>query len=457
MRYRRLLKDLLQLRSNTMKSKEQIKNLQTEKLHHILHYAYEHSIYYHQLFEEAGITADNIDTVSMTSFPVLTKELLLQHFDEIVTVPDLKQKDLVQFDETNDISKKAYLDKYHLVHSSGSTGTPRYFVYDESAWNQMLLGIVRGALWGMSLWKMAALLCRRPRILYIAATDGRYDGAMAVGDGIDGVGARQMFLDINTPLTEWKAKINSFHPNMVIGYPSAVKILAELAEEDGIHEKFVRIITCGEPLSMGLRKYLETMFHTTIINFYGASESLAIGAEERISEGMFLFDDMNYIETVDGQMYLTSLYNEVQPLIRYHISDQIVWKTNEILSNCTFSRIESPLGRDEDLIWFQDTYGNKEFLHPLSVEGLCVSGVIDYQFQQTAEDAFEMLVEIEDGHSTEKIQSESFQMMQEILNQKGLYYVRFVIHFVEQIMINPETGKKQLIVQMDEERESYGN
>ncbi|HIX91126.1 MAG TPA: hypothetical protein H9845_09600 [Candidatus Agathobaculum pullicola] len=39
------------------------------------------------------------------------------------------------------------------------------------------------------------ILLTRLRIVYIADTDGRYGGAMAVGDGIDGVGARQMYLD----------------------------------------------------------------------------------------------------------------------------------------------------------------------------------------------------------------------------------------------------------------------
>ena len=62
---------------------------------------------------------------------------------------------------------------------------PGYFVYDEDAWNQMLLGIIRAALWDMSMPQILRLLIKRPRIVYIAATDGRYGGAMAVGDGIE--------------------------------------------------------------------------------------------------------------------------------------------------------------------------------------------------------------------------------------------------------------------------------
>ncbi|MCH5273228.1 MAG: hypothetical protein J1E35_06105 [Lachnospiraceae bacterium] len=31
--------------------------------------------------------------------------------------------------------------RFSYEHSSGSTGTPRYFVYDNAAWEQMLIGI----------------------------------------------------------------------------------------------------------------------------------------------------------------------------------------------------------------------------------------------------------------------------------------------------------------------------
>ena len=81
----------------------------------------------------------------------------------------------------------------------------------------MLLGIIRGALWDMSMPQILKLLAQGPRIACIAATDGRYGGAMAVGDGIDGVGAKQMYLDIKTPLAEWVRWLRAFRPNIIIG------------------------------------------------------------------------------------------------------------------------------------------------------------------------------------------------------------------------------------------------
>lgn len=110
-----------------------------------------------------------------------------------------------RFDE-NSSNQQNYLKDYHIVHSSGSTGITKYFIYDKKAWYEMLLGIIRGALWGMNMIEILKLLAEKPRILYIAATDGRYGGAMAVHDGIKGLKAKQEFLDINTVLDQWKKK-----------------------------------------------------------------------------------------------------------------------------------------------------------------------------------------------------------------------------------------------------------
>ena len=445
MKYGTLLWNLFRLRLNTRKSKEQVKKLQQKKLRGIIRYAFEHSQYYHKIYSEAGVTKDNIESFPLEKFPPVDKKILMEHYEEIVCREHLGQEDLAKFAASCEDMKKTYDENYHLVHSSGSTGKPRFYVYDDAAWNQMLVGIIRGALWGMSVFSVIKLLLCRPRMLYIAATDGRYGGVMAVGDGIDGLKAEQLHLDINASLKEWCSSIQKFQPNIVIGYPSALKILAGLAEQGKISVKFSRIITCGEPLSQGMRTYLESVFGKKIVNFYGASESLALGVETDPAEGMILFDDLNCIEVIDGQMYVTSLYNKAQPLIRYQLSDKLSLKNDIATGNCYFTRAFSILGRDEDMMWFEDQSGNREFLHPLAIEGICIEGIIDYQFRQTAKDAFELSVETEENADLDKVGRELSKLMDSILEKK-LKFVRYRIQYVEQIKPNPKTGKKPLVL-----------
>lgn len=449
MNYLKTLTDLYRLKKNAKLSAKRMKSLQDGKLRKLLRFAWEHSAYYRSAFEDAGITEEQLDTLPLSCFPTIDKQKFLEHFDELVTVPDLKQEGLRKFDAGEAVDRKPYQGKYHVVHSSGSTGKPGYFVYDEDAWNQMLSGIIRAALWGMSMPRILKLLIQRPRIVYIAATDGRYGGAMAVGDGIDGVGASQLYLDIKTPVTEWIRQLKEFRPNIVIGYPSAVKILAQLMEDGEVSLDVERVVSCGEPLGASLRSWLEKIFGTQVVNFYGASESLALGVETDPEDGMLLFDDMNVIEVENGVMYFTCLYNYAQPLIRYRLSDRLTLQAPEE-GEQPFTKAVGLLGRNEDVLWFEDGRGNREFLHPLAIEGFCIEGLKDYQFRQTTKDTFEMYAETEHGASRERIRQEMLRQMGEILSEKKLDYVQFYVNFVNKILPDVRTGKKPLIFASNE-------
>ena len=163
------------------------------------------------------------------------------------------------------------------------------------------------------------------------------------------------------------------------------------------------------------------------------------------SEGMILFDDMNYIEIENGKMYLTSLYNYAQPLIRYEMSDRIQWKEQE--TGLPFQSIKTISGRQEDLMWFEDEVGKREFLHPLAIEGFCIEGMLDYQFIQKDKQFFELDIEVSKDDCKKNILEKMTESLKEILKEKKLEYVDFIIVFVDEILPDRATGKKQLIIQ----------
>lgn len=253
-----------------------------------------------------------------------------------------------------------------------------------------------------------------------------------------------MYLDINTPLNEWAARIETFQPNMVIGYPTAIRIIAEMAEHGQIQPRLHRVVCCGEPLAPGMRKYLEQMLKTEVINFYGASESLALGVEGQNSSDMILFDDLNAIEVVDGEMYITCLYNYAQPLIRYHLTDRLTLKP---IGEGPFSRAEILLSRNEDVLWFEDAEHPRDFLHPLAVEGFCLDGLTDYQFVQRSAHRFTMLA-VASPQRQHEISREMNRLMHEILLEKKMDWVDFSVEFLDEIRPDARTGKKPLIIQL---------
>ena len=439
----KLLFKLYQSKKRLTISREELEKYQKKKMTEILLYAYDHSTYYRKRFEEKNISRKDIGLIPIENYPSLTKKELMKNFNEIVCT-DVDINEMRSFDVNPDNNNKLYKDKYHIVHSSGTTEKPGYFIYDEKAWQQMLIATIRAALWDMSMKEIIKLLSKKPRIVYIAETDGRYGGAMAVSDGIAGVKAKQLFLDIKMPLDEWIDKISKFQPNIIIGYPSAIKILMESVARGEIKTNLFRIISCGEPLSKNLRDCFTKTFKCKVINFYGASESLALGVEVGNEDEMYLFDDMNYIEILEDGIYITCLYNKIQPLIRYKISDKVT--LHGISKHVPLTTVTNILGRNEDLLWFKDKNGKKEFLHPLSVEGFCIDGMLDYQFRKTNDQAFEMIIELSKNEKQESVKNEMKKLMKKILNEKKLDYVEFTIRLVEDILPDEKTGKKKLII-----------
>lgn len=76
MNYSKVLVDLYKMKQNTKMSAKQMKRLQNEKLRKLLCFAWEHSQYYRQAFESAGITEEQLSTLPLSSFPTIDKKLL---------------------------------------------------------------------------------------------------------------------------------------------------------------------------------------------------------------------------------------------------------------------------------------------------------------------------------------------------------------------------------------------
>ncbi len=98
------------------------------------------------------------------------------------------------------------------------------------------------------------------------------------------------------------------------------------------------------------------------------------------------------------------------------------------------------------MLWFEDGNGNRDFLHPLAVEGFCIEGLRDYQFRKIDGSAFEMLAEVPDKEKRPAVRREMQSRMEKILKEKKLMYVQFYVRFVKEIMPDSRTGKKPLIL-----------
>src|SRR5262249_25312459 len=81
----------------------------------------------------AGLDADRLPETDLHRLPVMTKDDLMDHFDEVVTARRLT-RDVVEA-HLAALSTDAYLlDEFHVCASGGSSGRRGAFVYDFEAW-----------------------------------------------------------------------------------------------------------------------------------------------------------------------------------------------------------------------------------------------------------------------------------------------------------------------------------
>ena len=90
----------------------------------LVRFVYDNSSYYRRIMQERGL---RVETAKVTDFPILTKQIIQNHFDEIVTDPRIRQASVHSYVEQGQ-PENLYLGRYLVLKTSGSTGKPGYFV-----------------------------------------------------------------------------------------------------------------------------------------------------------------------------------------------------------------------------------------------------------------------------------------------------------------------------------------
>ena len=98
----------------------------------------------------------------LEELPVLTKAALMENFDQLVTDPAIRRRDVEQHLTRTD-GRERYLGRFTVSATSGSTGQPGLFLFDPSEWGVLLATYVRPGWWaGVSpplsrRWRIARL------------------------------------------------------------------------------------------------------------------------------------------------------------------------------------------------------------------------------------------------------------------------------------------------------------
>ncbi len=407
------------------------------KFRNLIRFVSRHSPYYSRLIKENNIP---LDECVPEDFPVLTKRVLIEHFDEIVTAPDIRRDGIADFLSRSKNPQDLY--RGHVVlHTSGSSGEIGYFVYALADWARGMVRYSRGHPHSFARRKAA----------YFGAVQGHFAGVTQFRT------MERSFLkllyharcfDINDPLQKVIDGLNEFQPDILIGYPSGLLMLAQkqLSGELRISPSFCEY--GGEPLSGENRQVIEATFRVPVQNFYSSTEHLLMAVGRPGAEGMCLCEDDLIFEIHDDHTCVTNLFNRTLPLIRYRMDD--VLKLLPAHGSCIPHRhIADLVGRMEQAPVFLNRRGTEDFISPFVFIEFQVSNLRRFQLQIVSPLFFRFLAVFEAGLAPSERNAAIRDIeagLQSILCQKEMDNVRFEIEEANDLLVDPQTGKFKLIL-----------
>jgi phenylacetate-CoA ligase len=208
---------------------ERLRSEREARLRALVHDARERSPWHRERL--ADIDPGRLTENDLPELPVMTKDDLMGHFDEIVTDPRLTlEKVEAHLDGLAACGEPSYLlGRYHAVTSSGSSGRRVGVVYDWQGWADAWLGHVRHVLRGL----MGASGPARHRPTAMAIVSGEnpthLSGSMPQTFSNTAAMVTRRF-PVTLPLERIVTGLNEVHPDVLTGYPS---VLHQLALEAG--------------------------------------------------------------------------------------------------------------------------------------------------------------------------------------------------------------------------------
>lgn len=290
-----LLSEFLRLEREQWLPRDQIEELQWQRLKGVLKHAYDNTEFYKKRFKDAGLTPDDIrERKDLEKIPFTTRE-------------DLRNPEKL-------IAKGFDKNKMDFSNTSGSTGRRTTTYFDKRSW-----------LMGKFLLKLRARIAcgLRPSDRIAVFSEGRTHNSF-----FNEFFLRQRSFSILDPIEEHLSEIEKYNPSVMYGFPSYFSLLAD-KKTNRINPS--RIFTSSEMLDLKTRKKIESSFKAELFDIYGCTEVKEIAWECQEHNGYHINSDWLLVEFIkdegaavekEGSIIVTSLYNYGMPLIRYEVGDK---------------------------------------------------------------------------------------------------------------------------------------
>jgi phenylacetate-CoA ligase len=318
-------------------SRDELAALQLERLRAAVLRAYTNVPLYRQRFDAAGVHPTDLKHLEdISNFPFTVKADLRDSYPFGMLAVPRKQ-----------------LARIHA--SSGTTGRPTvvgYTANDIGVWAQLVARSMRAA--GV----------RRGDLVHVAYGYGLFTGGLGAHYGAERMGCT--VIPMSGGQTEKQVRlIADLRPSAIMVTPSYVLAIADEFVRQGLdpRESSLEVgIHGAEPWTESMRREIEERFDMHAVDIYGLSEVMGPGVASECVEtkdGLHIWEDHFYPEIVDpatgeviedgttGELVITTLTKEAQPLIRYRTRD-----LTSLLPGTarTMRRMARIAGRSDDML-----------------------------------------------------------------------------------------------------------
>ncbi|MEU0834740.1 phenylacetate--CoA ligase PaaK [Streptomyces sp. NPDC056231] len=319
-------------------TREQLRQLQLERLQATLRHAYDNVELYRKKFDAAGVKPDDCRSLDdLARFPFTTKADLRDTYPfGMFAVP---------------------MSEVRRIHaSSGTTGRPTVVGYTEndlSRWADVVARSIRAA-------------GGRPgHKVHVSYGYGLFTGGLGAHYGAERAGCT--VIPASGGMTARQVQIiQDFKPEIIMVTPSYMLTLLDEFERQGVDPRTSSLkigIFGAEPWTEAMRREIEERMDIHAVDIYGLSEVMGPGVAQECVEtkdGLHVWEDHFYPEIVDpftdavmpqgdsGELVFTSLTKEALPIIRYRTRD--LTRLLPGTARPAFRRIEKITGRSDDMI-----------------------------------------------------------------------------------------------------------
>ena len=318
-------------------SVDELRALQTKRLHETVRHAYANSPHYTRVFDAAGLRPEDIAGLDdLKRLPFTRKDDLRRRYPfGMFAVP------------------RERLARIHA--SSGTTGRPTvvgYTAADLDTWANLMARSLRAAG------------ARPGHLVHNAYGYGLFTGGLGAHAGAERLGCT--VVPISGGMTERQVRlIGDFRPDVITVTPSYMLAIAEEMQRQGVDPRDTSLkvgVFGAEPWTDELRHTLEQRLDIHAVDIYGLSEVMGPGVAQECVEtkdGLHIWEDHFYPEVIDpesgrvlpdgqlGELVFTSLTKQAMPVIRYRTGD-----LTRLLPGTarTVRRMEKITGRTDDMI-----------------------------------------------------------------------------------------------------------